>query len=128
MQAMLSDRLGRVLIVEPGIGWRAEYAPYSLMANTSLLDPASTAPFALPGDDRYQRAEQLLKGSSAGFSVRDGLALLEEVHQEGIWATRVSFVYSVREQAVYYTENNRFDRIQVYRFPDGPDLPFSLTV
>ena len=66
--------------------------------------------------------------SSAGFSVRDGLALLEEVHQEGIWATRVSFVYSVREQAVYYTENNRFDRIQVYRFPDGPGLPFSLTI
>lgn len=128
MQAMLSDRQGRVLIVEPGIGWRAEYAPYSLMVNTSLLDPASTAPFALPGDDRYQRAEQLLKGSSAGFSVRDGLALLEEVHQEGIWATRVSFVYSVREQAVYYTENNRFDRIQVYRFPDGPGLPFSLTI
>ena len=128
MQAMLSDRQGRVLIVEPGIGWRAEYAPYSLMANASLLDPASTAPFAVPGDDRYQRAEQLLKGSSAGFSARDGLALLEEVHQEGIWATRVSFVYSVREQAVYYTENNRFDRIQAYRFPDGPGLPSSLTV
>ena len=33
MQAMLSDRQGRTLIVEPGIGWREDHGRYSLMTN-----------------------------------------------------------------------------------------------
>lgn len=37
MQAMLSDVHGRVLIVEPGIGYREERKRYSLMTNYSLL-------------------------------------------------------------------------------------------
>ena len=36
--------------------------------------------------------------------------------QEGIWATRVSFVYSAEENAVYYVQNNNFSQIGKYEF------------
>ena len=58
MQAMLSDKSGRTLLVEPGFGFREERGRFSLLANGSLLEPESTRPFALPGDDRYERAAQ----------------------------------------------------------------------
>ena len=35
---------------------------------------------------------------------------------DGPWATRLSFVCSMNEQAVYYVENNDFDHVKVYRF------------
>ncbi len=116
MQAMLSDRQGRTLIVEPGIGWREDEGNYSLITNYSLLDPASTRPYLVPGDDRYERADRMLEGYGDNFSVSDGLTILREVRQEGPWATRLSFVCSINEQAVYYVENNDFDHVKVYRF------------
>ena len=42
---------------------------------------------------------------------------LYDVRQEGAWATRVSFVYSTKEQTVYYVENNHFECIQTFTFP-----------
>ncbi|MEE1490507.1 MAG: linear amide C-N hydrolase, partial [Massilioclostridium sp.] len=56
MQAMLSDRQGRTLIIEPGIGWREDDGRYSLITNYSVLVPESTSSFIVPGDDRYERA------------------------------------------------------------------------
>lgn len=56
MQAMLSDAQGRVLIVEPGIGYREENKSYSLITNYSLLNPDSTRPYIISGDDRYERS------------------------------------------------------------------------
>lgn len=53
MQAMLSDRKGRVLIIEPGVGHRFEHKRYSLMTNYSILDPDITRPYIVPGDDRF---------------------------------------------------------------------------
>ena len=44
MQAMLSDRQGRTLIIEPGIGWREDCGKYSLITNYSLLAPESPGP------------------------------------------------------------------------------------
>ena len=117
MQAMLSDRLGRTLIVEPGIGWREDGGKYSLITNYSVLAPDSTRPFVLPGDDRYERADRMLKEYRDHFSVSDGFSVLRRVRQEGPWATRVSFVFSVKEQAVRYAENNDFDHVEVYEFP-----------
>ena len=116
MQAMLSDRTGRTLIIEPGLGYREDTGRYSLMANASLLAPESTRPFLLPGDDRYQRAKLLLDGYGSRFTPADALCVLRAVRQEGRWATRVSFVYSAKEQAVYVVENNRFDHVEIYPF------------
>ena len=117
MQAMLSDRQGRTLVIEPGIGWREDGGRCSLMTNYSILAPESTRPFLVAGDDRYERAARLLSHCGAHFTVSDALAVLRAVRQEGIWATRVSFVYSAREHAVYYVQNNEFSQIEKYEFP-----------
>lgn len=117
MQAMLSDRQGRTLIIEPGIGWREDHGRYSLMTNYSILAPESTSPFIVSGDDRYERAGQLLKAYGKHFTVTDAFSVLRSIRQEGIWATRVSFVYSAKEHAVYYIQDNDFSKINKYKFP-----------
>lgn len=117
MQAMLSDAYGRVLIIEPGIGYRQEHSKFSLITNYSLINPESTKNFIVPEDDRYERALQLLGQYKDKFSVPDAFTLLHAVRQEGAWATRISFVYSVKEQAVYYVENNCFEHITKFVFP-----------
>ena len=117
MQAMLSDVHGRTLIIEPGIGYREEQGKYSLITNYSLIKPESTREFIIPGDDRYERAVQLLDNCKNSFSISDAFTLLHTVRQEGTWATRVSFVYSVNERTVYYTENNHFEHITKFVFP-----------
>lgn len=104
MQAMLSDSHGRVLIIEPGIGYKEEHEQYSLITNYSLMKPESTKDFIVPGDDRYERALKKLEKYSFDFSISDAIHLLYDVRQEGAWATRVSFVYSTKEQTVYYVE------------------------
>ncbi len=119
MQAMLSDVHGRTLVIEPGIGSREETGKYSLITNYSLMEPESTSAFIVPGDDRYERALQLLDRCENGFSVSDAFTLLHTVRQEGPWATRVSFVYSVKERTVYYTENNHFEHIKKFTFPSA---------
>ena len=117
MQAMLSDVHGHTLVIEPGIGYREEQSKYSLITNYSLMKPESTRDFIVPGDDRYERALQLLDNCKNEFSVSDAFTLLHAVRQEGTWATRVSFVYSVNERTVYYTENNHFEHIKKFTFP-----------
>ena len=117
MQAMLSDQQGRTLIVEPGIGWREDNGRYSLITNYSVLAPENTRAFIVPGDDRYEKAVQLLNTYGKYFTVTDAFSVLQAVRQEGIWAARVSFVYSAREHAVYYVENNHFSQIKRYEFP-----------
>ena len=117
MQAMFSDIHGRALVIEPGIGYREEQNTCSLITNYSLLAPESTKDFIVPGDDRYERASRFLNNHRDNFSLSDAFALLEAVRQEGLWATRVSFVYSANEQAVYYTQNNDFAHIRKFAFP-----------
>ena len=119
MQAMLSDIHGRTLVIEPGIGYREEQSTYSLITNYSLMKPESTRDFIVPGDDRYERALQLLNNYKNEFTVSDAFTLLHTVRQEGAWATRVSFVYSAKDQAVYYAENNHFEHITRFVFPSA---------
>lgn len=116
MQAMLSDRKGRVLIIEPGVGHRFEHKRYSLMTNYSILDPDITRSYIVPGDDRFERAEEQLEKQNADFSVTDALKILKSVRQEGIWATRVSFVYSVKRHKVFYVLDNRIEEVKEYQF------------
>ena len=117
MQALLSDAQGRVLILEPGIGYRQEQKRYSLITNYSLIKPESTEKFIVPDDDRYERALEFLSRCQSHFSISDAQDLLQVTCQEGKWATRVSFLYSVKEQAVYYTENNNFKEFKKFGFP-----------
>lgn len=116
MQAMLSDNNGRVLIIEPGIGYRLEKTKYSLITNYSVLNPEITRPYIVSGDDRFERANEQLKKQNDNFSVADAFNVLNSVRQEGLWATRVSFVYSVKDNRVYYVLNNDFKNITEYQF------------
>lgn len=115
MQALLSDRNGKVLIVEPGIGYKIETEKFSLITNYSLLSPESTQFYITPGDNRYECAKEILNRYDESFSVTEAFSVLEAVKQEGLWATRVSFVYSVNSQMVYYVENNQFDKIKEWK-------------
>lgn len=119
MQAMLSDKGGRVLIIEPGIGYRLEQTRYSLITNYSVLNPEITKPYLVPGDDRFERADRQLKKQNDNFSVADAFEILNSVKQEGLWATRVSFVYSVKENRVFYVLNHDFEHIAEYRFDEN---------
>ena len=116
MQAMLSDKYGRVLIIEPGLGYRLEQAQYSLITNYSVLRPEITKPYIVSGDNRFERSDEQLKRCGDNFSVDEAFRILKSVKQEGIWATRVSFVYSVSENNVYYVLNNDFEQILEYQF------------
>lgn len=69
MQAMLSDKHGRTLVVEPGIGWREDEGRYSLITNYSILAPESTRPFVMPEDDRYEKASKMLNIYGNHFTV-----------------------------------------------------------
>ena len=88
------------------------------MTNYSVLKPESTAEFLVPGDDRYERAKRLLGEAKSEFSVAEALSILYEVRQEGMWATRVTFVYSVKEEKVYYVLNREFENVREYQFGD----------
>ena len=116
MQAMFSDKNGRILIIEPRIGYRLEKTKYSLITNYSVLNPEIIRPYIVSGDDRFERADKQLKKQHDNFSVADAFSILNSVRQEGLWATRVSFVYSVKENRVYYVLNNDFKNITEYQF------------
>ncbi|MEA4912006.1 MAG: conjugal transfer protein [Oscillospiraceae bacterium] len=116
MQSMLSDKTGRVLIIEPGIGWRAERNRCSLITNYSLLQPESTRPYIVPGDDRFERAQQLLREVQGDFTTADAFSVLRGTLQRGLWATRVSFVYSVKERCVYYARSGDLEQVETHAF------------
>lgn len=93
-----------------------EQKQYSLMTNYSVLKPESTRPYIVPGDDRYERAQAQLEKQKETFSVSDAFHILKSVRQEGLWATRVTFVYSVMEKKIYYVLNNDFEEMSEYSF------------
>ena len=64
--------------------------------------------FVYRGDDMNSYGEH--------FTVADAFSVLRAVRQEGIWGTRVSFVYSMKKHAVYYVQNNDFSQIEKYEF------------
>ena len=72
--------------------------------------------FGYYGKDRYDTALSVLRHSGDDFSVQDGLRLLDAVKQTGQWGTRVSFVYSGNEQAVYYALEHDFTDIRKHCF------------
>lgn len=79
MQAMLSDSQGRVLIIEPGIGYREKYERFSLITNYSRIEPERTKPFIVFGDKRYETAQKLLSESDEKFSISNAFSILHSV-------------------------------------------------
>ena len=119
MHTLMSDGEGRILMVEPGNGVAVLSERYAVMTNFAVLElPCDFTPenFGYYGKDRYDTALSILRESDDDFSVRDGLALLDAVKQTGRWGTRVSFVYSRNENAVYYATEHDFSNIRAHRF------------
>jgi hypothetical protein len=65
----------------------------------------------------YETVKAQLEKAQINFNVHDALTILESVKQEGVWATRVSFAYSVFENKIYYVLNSNFNHILAYQFP-----------
>lgn len=116
VQGLLSDRHGRALYIEPGIGCRVEHERYSLITNYSLLDPESTREYIEDGDDRYERAREMLARRTGRLSLDDALGCLSMLTQRGDWATRISFAYSENEKKGLYVLDGRFDEPKEFCF------------
>ena len=122
MHSLLSDADGHIMVIEPGNGYAVLSDRYAVMSNFAVLElPGDFTPenFGYYGKDRYDTALSILRNSDADFSVQDGLQLLDAVKQTGEWGTRVSFVYSENEKAVYYTLEHDFTNIMKHCFSPG---------
>ena len=115
MHALFADGEGRAMIVEPGYGRRKVTENHAVLTNFPVL--ANLTDFSNPfyGKDRYDVAADALR-SCADFSAADALRLLEQVKVTGRWGTRVSFVYSQKERAVWYALDGDFSKIQKHGF------------
>ena len=119
MHSLIADRQGHIMILEPGNGYSVIQEKYAALSNFTFLEsPADLIPenYGYYGKDRYDKAMEILRESGEDFSAGDGLALLNAVKQTGNWATRVSFVYSNNENAVYYVIENDFDHVMRHQF------------
>ena len=110
--ALLGDREGHMLLIEPSYGYREVEGHYACAANFPLLPLLDDYSNPFYGKDRYDTACEILAAAGKDFSPQDGLALLQKVKQEGQWGTRLSFVYSRNENTVYYCENGDFDSVE----------------
>ena len=119
MHSLLADRRGNIAVVEPGNGFAVIRERYAVLSNFSLLElPADFTEerSTYYGKDRYDTALRMLRASDDDFSVEDGLRILDAVKQTGTFGTRVSFVYSNNENAVWYTLEGDFSNIRKHKF------------
>ena len=116
MHSLIGDENGRALLVEPGYGFREITGDHAVISNFPILATLSDYDNPFYGKDRYDKAKEILEKSPASFSAMDGMKLLENVKQEGPWGTKVSFVYSKNENAVYYCLNGNFEHIEKHRW------------
>ena len=117
--SLIGNERGEFVIAEPGYGVRRVEEDFAVLSNFPVF--AGLTDFSNPfyGKDRYDKAATVLQAAGADFSVRDALRLLEDTKQTGQWGTRVSFVYSRNESAVFFCLNGDFRRISEHRFEKG---------
>ncbi len=117
--SLITDSNGRIMMLEPGNGFSLITEKYAALSNFSMMElpkDFTESKYGYYGKDRYDTAMDYLRNSSDDFSVEDGLQILESVKQTGRWATKVSFVYSRNENAVYFCQDGQFDRIKKHKF------------
>lgn len=119
MHSLLSDREGRVLMIEPGNGYAEITENDAVMSNFAMLrlpEDFTEEKFGYYGVDRYQTAMKMLRDAGSGFTPEYGMSILNAVKQEQYAPTRVSFVYSQNENRVYYTLERDFAQIKTHQF------------
>lgn len=118
LHGLFADAEGRVLLLEPGLGHRRVEESCFALTNYPLLQPPKDYnPWY--GKERLVLANRLLKEAEEACTPMDMMEMLRQLKQEGKWATRLSFVYALKENAVYYVENNDFDSVQLHRLVTG---------
>jgi len=116
VHSQLSDRYGRVLILEPGRGYKVREEKYSVMTNFSFFEPMATKDASGSGYDRYITASRILQNATEVFGPMDGMKLLEQCRQTGSFVTLVSMVYSVRENKVYWCLRGDYEKLLYKQF------------
>lgn len=119
MHSLLSDREGRILMIEPGNGLAVIRENYAVMSNFPMLIlPEDLIPekYGYYGVDRYETAVKMIGKAGEDFTPEDALAVLDAVKQVQWAPTQVSFVYSQNENRVYYTLKHDFNHISIHRF------------
>lgn len=119
LHSLLSDREGRILMVEPGIGCAEITSNYAVMSNfTTLRLPGDMTAerFGYYGVDRYETVVRMIEAAGDGFTPEYGLSILNAVKQALYAPTRVSFVYSQNENRVYYALERDFAHIKTHQF------------
>lgn len=123
--SIITDKAGRIMILEPGNGYSIIKEKYAVLSNFPILElpgDFSEDRFGYYGKDRYDTAMNMLRESTDDFDVKAALKILESVKQVGRWGTRVSFVYSNNENAVYYCLEGQFNQIQKHSFKKDVSL------
>lgn len=114
--SLIGDAEGHILLLEPVYGFRAIDGDYACVTNYPAIPVLSDYSNPFYGKERCDAAAKILSESGADFGVEDGLRLLETVKQEGQWGTRLSFLYSRRENAVYYCIDGDFEHVEKWQF------------
>lgn len=115
MHSLLGSPEGDMAIVEPGYGIKKVSDRYAVLSNFPVLADLDDYSNPFYGKERYDRAVSILE-SADDLGVRSALDLLYTLRQDGQWGTRVSFVYSKNENAVYYFLDGDVKNIQIHEF------------
>lgn len=116
MHSLIGSGNGNLLIVEPGYGCKKVEDNFAVLSNFPVLTKLEDYSSPFYGKDRYDKALLVLSNADEHFSSKDALQLLYQTKQEGQWATRVSFVYSKNDNAVYYFLNGDISNLETHYF------------
>lgn len=116
MHSLICDSNGNIVLVEPGYGNKIIKSKYAVISNFPILIKLKDYSNPFFGKDRYDKATEMLKKSNKDFSVNDALEILKQCKQEGKWGTKISFVYSKNNNAVYYYLDGNFEKVLKHEF------------
>ncbi|MBQ7455477.1 MAG: hypothetical protein IJS53_03440 [Clostridia bacterium] len=105
LHALFGDAQGRMLLAEPGLGWREMREKYAAVTNFPLLLPSEKLNPALGGwygVERRQTVCGLLEQAGENMGLEEAMEILRAARLTDGAPTRVSFAYSMRERAVLY--------------------------
>lgn len=119
MHSLIGNGSGDMLIVEPGYGYKKIEERFAVLSNFPVLTTLEDYSSPFYGKERYDKAVSVLSDAGTDFSIKDALQLLYQTRQEGQWATRVSFVYSKNENAVYFFTDGDILHIQIHYFEES---------
>lgn len=115
MHSLIGSPDGDMTIVEPGYGIKKISGNHAVLSNFPVLADLTDYSNPFYGKDRYDIAESYLEKAN-DLNVREALDLLYSLRQDGQWGTRVSFVYSRNENAVYYFLDGDISDIKIHIF------------